>query len=431
MATTSPGEVAPAAVGMSADALARLDALLDSAVRAGAVPGAALAVGRHGRLVRLRGFGVLDPGHAAPATPDTPYDLASLTKVVGTTTALMQLVDEGRVSLDDPVVAYLPWWAGPHPAKARITLRQLLTHTAGLAPFRRWYLEIQGWPAYREALAAEPLEAPPGTVTRYSDLGVMTLGLVVEAVRRAPLDRVLDDRVFGPLGMADTRFTPPASAWPQTAPTEVDPAWRGIHLRGQVHDENAFAVGGVAGHAGLFSTARELARFAQAMLDGGALPVCAAAGDGRICAPEPAGGGQAGDGTGPPVASAPAGLSGDSVRLVQASTVRRFTRRQSANSTRALGWDTPGGRSSAGDYFTAAAFGHTGFTGTSLWIDPELDLFVVLLTNRVNPTRENRAHIPLRRQVHDLAARAITDRPVPPRPGSPAAEARGSTGGAR
>jgi CubicO group peptidase (beta-lactamase class C family) len=347
------------------------------------LPGAALAIGRHGRLVRLRGYGVLDPADTVPVSPTTLFDLASLTKVVGTTSAIMLLVDEGAVELDAPVVDYLPWWAGPHPAKAGITVRQLLSHRAGLAPFRRWYLEMEGEEAYRAALAAEAPATAPGGPPVYSDLGVMTLGFLVEAVAGEPLDAFLDRRVFRPLAMEDTGFRPDPALVPRIAPTEVDTVYRHRHLRGEVHDENAWALGGVAGHAGLFSSAAELAVFAQLLLDRGVAVPCRAAEAGATC-PED---------------------RGDEVALLDSATVRLFTTPVSGGTTRALGWDTPGGRSSAGDYFTPSAFGHTGYTGTSIWIDPELDLFVVLLTNRVNPTRAN------------TQARAAA--PAGPRPGCP------------
>jgi CubicO group peptidase (beta-lactamase class C family) len=202
----------------------------------------------------------------------------------------------------------------------------------------------------------------------------------------------------------------------------MDTVWRHEHVRGRVHDENADAMGGVAGHAGLFSTAADLAVFADLMLRGGEVPACVPAPVGAAGAGDPAGapgaaGGPAVEGTAATSATGvPCPVARPRpVRLVADSTVALFTRRFDDTSSRALGWDTPEGRSSAGDWFSARAFGHTGFTGTSLWIDPTLDLFVVLLTNRVNPTRENQAHVPLRRTVHDLAARAITDRPVPRR----------------
>lgn len=386
--------VAPERVGMDARVLARLDSTLDAALAGGAAPGAALAIGRHGRLVRLAGHGVLEPVEGTPVTPSTLYDLASLTKVVATTTAVMLLVDDGRLDLDRPVVEHLPEWAEGDPRKARVTVRHLLLHRSGLPPFRPWHLDHAGAAAYRTALAAIALDSDPGTETVYSDLGFMTLAQVVEAVTGRRLDAFVEERIFGPLGMHDTRFVPPPELRPRIAPTEVDTIrGRGV-VRGTVHDENADAQGGVAGHAGLFSTAADLAVFAELMLREGSLPPCRAASpDGRPC----------------PV-NRPAAQ-----HLVTPETVRLFTRRADSASSRALGWDTPSGRSSAGDFFSAASFGHTGFTGTSLWIDPERDLFVVLLTNRVHPTRDNARHIPLRRAVHDLAATAVVDEPVPPR----------------
>ncbi|MEJ2541741.1 MAG: serine hydrolase [Gemmatimonadota bacterium] len=392
------GETDPADVGMNRDSLERLDALLDSAVAAGAVPGAALAVGRHGRLVRLRGFGVLTPGDTTRVTPGTLYDIASMTKVVGTTSAVMILVDEGRLSLDDRVVDHLPWWSVGDPRKERVTVRQLLTHQAGLPAFRQWFLEIEGREAYREAIAREPLDSDPGTATVYSDIGVMTLEILVEKVAGMGLEAFLQERVFGPLGMVETGFNPDPAVLGRVAPTEVDTLWRGgVHVRGLVHDENADAYGGISGHAGLFSSARELAAFAQVLLDGGLARPCDPGATGSPCLVRTPEGG---------------------IRLFRESTVERFTARQSEDSSRALGWDTPEGRSSAGDFFSGDAFGHTGFTGTSIWIDPELDVFVVLLTNRVDPTRANAAHVPLRRAVHDRVARAITDRPVAVRDGA-------------
>jgi beta-glucosidase-like glycosyl hydrolase/CubicO group peptidase (beta-lactamase class C family) len=407
-----PGAVAatvpPERVGMAPAVLARLDATVARGVAEGVAPGAALAIGRRGRLVRLAGYGVLDPEVPIQVTRETLFDLASLTKVVGTTTAVMLLVEEGRLSLDDRVVEHLPGWDRGDSRKGAVTVRQLLLHRAGFAPFRRWYFDISGRAAYRDALYDEPLEADPGSGTVYSDLGVMSLGLVVEAVAGTTLDRFLDERVFTPLGMTDTRFTPPPSLLERIAPTERDTLWRGDKVWGRVHDENADAFGGVAGHAGLFSSVEDLAVFADFMLRGGVLPPCTP-----------------GDGSGIPCPSP----RPDSVRLLAPETVARFTRRHDDASSRALGWDTPAGRSSAGDFFSSASFGHTGFTGTSLWMDPERDLFVVLLTNRVNPTRANTRHVPLRRAVHDLAAEAVTDVPAEPREGAGAAEGGDRGGG--
>jgi CubicO group peptidase (beta-lactamase class C family) len=220
----------------------------------------------------------------------------------------------------------------------------------------------------------------------------MTLGWIVEGVTGEPLDAYLARRVFGPLGMADTGYRPDPSDRARTAPTEQNSAWRPYPLVGEVHDENAHALGGVAGHAGLFASAQDLAVFAGLFLAPGLVRPCDySPGSGAPCGAES-----------PP----------REIRLLQEATRDRFTRRAVPEVSRALGWDTPSGRSSAGDFFSAPSFGHTGFTGTSIWIDPELDLFVVLLTNRVNPTRENERHIPFRRAVHDGVATAVLDRVV-------------------
>ncbi|MDX1568520.1 MAG: serine hydrolase domain-containing protein, partial [Longimicrobiales bacterium] len=399
--TVSRAEALPSDAAMSAAVLARLDSAILEAVVDSATPGAALAVGRGDRLVRLRGYGRIDGApDAPPATPTTLYDLASLTKVVATTTAVMRLVDEGRLSLDDRVVEHLPWWAGGDPRKADVTLRQLLLHRAGLPEYEPLYTEARGHADYERAIGAMELELEPGTRSRYSDLGMMTLGFIVEEVTGLPLGRHVDETVWTPLGMEDTGFLPEEWLLPRIAPTEVDTILRNSHLRGVVHDENAWALGGRAGHAGVFSTAADLAVYARMMLAGGELEPCL-----RPLA-------ESGTSAGTVACTVP---WADGGRVLSEEVVAEFTRRWDDGSSRALGWDTPSGRSSAGDFFTADAFGHTGFTGTSIWIDPELDLFVVLLTNRVNPTRENQKHLELRRTVHDLAARAITDRTVEPR----------------
>ena len=309
----------------------------------------------------------------------------------------MILVDEGRLDLDAPVVDYLPWWAAGDPAKGSVTVRHLLLHRAGLPPFRTFYLEMEGRDAYLSAIGQLQLDYQPGTRTVYSDIGSMTMAFIIEEVSGQGLEEFLQERVWDRLGMCDTGFLPSESLRDRIAPTEVDTVFRNTQVHGIVHDENAYAMGGVAGHAGLFSTATDLAVLAQTLLDQGRMTGCEGedpdSGAERICAP---------------------GVV-DPVRLVSEETVRAFSRRFDSQASRALGWDTPGERSSAGDYFSAAAFGHTGFTGTSIWIDPELDMFVVLLTNRVNPSRDNTKHIPLRRAIHDGAALAITDMEVAPR----------------
>ncbi len=380
-AVASPGDVM-----MSAQGLARVDSIILAAVADSAASGVALAVGRRGRLVTLRGYGELAWGSGRPVTPTSIFDLASVSKVVGTTTAVMLLVQEGRVDLDATVVSYLPWWSRGDVRKADVTVRQLLLHRSGLPAFRQWFFDIAGMDAYKDAAAAEPLESAPGARTTYSDIGAMTLAWIVEEVSGEPLDDFLERRVFGPLGMRETGFTPGNDLLPRIAATEVDTVWRRELVWGRVHDENADAMGGVAGHAGLFSTALDLSVFARMLLNGGVAPACEPPGTGG----EPC----------PVLRAAPQ-------QLLDAALLAEFTRRHDGASSRALGWDTPSGASSAGDHFSARSFGHTGFTGTSLWIDPDKDLWVVLLTNRVHPTRANQKHVALRRAVHDAVALAI------------------------
>jgi beta-N-acetylhexosaminidase len=388
--------------GFDPQRLGRVEALLHEGILAGAAPGAALSVGRYGRLVLLSAAGSLDtrPGFDA-ATDSTIYDVASLTKVVATTTLAMMLVDRGRLDLDAPLSRYLAEWPVEGP-KAAITIRHLLTHTSGLPAFAPLYRTLRGREAYLARIVGMTLVGPPGEQTLYSDFGPILLGFAIERISGRPLDVLFAEWVAGPLGLRETGFNPldgagtaddAGTAWDdpggrgdavlaRIAPTEIDTVFRRVQLHGRVHDENAWAIGGVSGHAGLFSSARDLAVFAQFLLDRGFH-------DGR--------------------------------RLIHPATVEAFTARQDPASSRALGWDTPEGTSSAGDYFSARSFGHTGFTGTSLWIDPDRDLFVVLLTNRVNPTRENQAHVRLRRAIADAVQQAIVDVPVAPRPaGRPA-----------
>ena len=388
----SPLEVNPAEVGLDPAALEGLDSIILAAIADSASPGVALAVGRRGKLVRLRGYGRLDWRPDAPvATPSSLWDMASVTKVSATTSAAMILAEAGRLDLDERVVSYLPWWSSGDPAKENVTVRHLLLHRAGLPPFIRFFLDFEGKEAFKGAIGEVPLDYTPGDSTVYSDIGLMTLAFIVEEITRTDLDSFLQSRVFGPLGMQDTGFRPDPSLLPRIAPTEVDTTYRFSHVHGVVHDENAFAMGGVAGHAGLFSSARDMAVLAQTLLNGGSVPACTGE-----------------SGTGIPCSASRPGP----VRIAAPTSVELFTRRYDSTSSRALGWDTPGRGSSSGDYFSDRAFGHTGFTGTSIWIDPERDLFVVLLTSRTNPTRSNSKHVPLRRAVHDAVALAVTDQTV-------------------
>ena len=359
---------APGAVGMSAARLANIDRVVERGISAGGYPGAAVVVGRKGATVVERGFGHL--GWTADSSPvvaeRTIYDLASLTKVIGTTTAVMILFDEGKIHLDDPVVRYIPDFRGG--GRESVTIRHLLEHRSGLPAGRDLWRIAHTAEEARAAVIATPLATPAGKYFVYSDLGADMLAFVVEAVSGQRLDQFLAVRVFTPLGMSDTRFRPDASLRGRIAPTEIDPP-RGYPLRGEVHDENAYALGGIAGHAGLFSTAGDLSIFAQMMLNGGTL---------------------------------------NGTRIVADSTVRLFTRR--AAGSRALGWDTCAGEYGCGRYMGANAYGHTGFTGTSLWIDPEREMFVILLTNRVHAARARRpAKVisDVRADLADAAALAV------------------------
>ena len=367
-----PALAAPAEVGMSERLIPSLDSIIEAAIADRASPGAAIAVGRSGRIVASKGYGRTDWAQGAPAVTDsTLYDLASLTKVVATTTAAMILEEEGRLDLDRPVARYLPGFDAPD--KAAITPRMLLSHNSGMNAYHTLYREAKGREEYLRAINARPLAHPPGTHFEYIDWNLIVLQLVVERVTGEPLDEFLRKRVFEPLGMRDTRFNPPESLRPRVAPTEVQ-AFRGGQVWGVVHDENAWSLGGVAGHAGLFSSARDLAVFATMMLNGGEYR---------------------------------------GVRILRPETISRWTRRQNPEtSSRALGWDTPYPGSSAGRYFSARSFGHTGFTGTSIWMDHEKGIWVVLLTNRVNPTRDNPKLGPLRRAVADAVHRSVLGAPL-------------------
>jgi beta-N-acetylhexosaminidase len=360
---------APEEAGFRPDGLAEADRVVEGAVAARAFPGAVLAVGKDGVLAHLRAYGRLSyDDDAAPVATDTIYDLASLTKVVVTTTMAMILVDEGKLDITKPVSAFLPEFRGG--AKDKVTVWHLLTHSSGLAAFGPLYKEIRGKEAFRQRLESMDLEYEPGTKSVYSDFGEILLGEILERVAGQDLDAFAGPRILGPLGMKDTMFRPGPRLLPRIAPTEED-TWRGRLVHGEVHDPNAFAMGGVSAHAGLFGTAPDLARFAQMMLNGGVL---------------------------------------EHQRIVSRESVDRFTKLAGIvpDSSRALGWDTPSGNSSAGSLFGPRSFGHTGFTGTSMWMDPDRNLFVILLTNRVHPTRDNNAIREVRRTVADAVVRGLT-----------------------
>jgi CubicO group peptidase (beta-lactamase class C family) len=346
-----------------------------------AFPGAVLAAGMIGRptiYTAVGHYGVDDP---RPVDTTTVYDLASLTKVVGLTTACMLLVNEGKLDLDAAVQRYVPAFRGTN--KERVTIRHLLTHVSGLPAWRPLYTEATTRVTAFALADTTALVSEPGSVMVYSDIGAIVLTQAVEAVTGQRLDAWLAARVFGPLGMRDTRFLPPTEWKERIAPTER--SQDGTIIRGTVHDENAWRLGGVSGHAGLFSTAPDMVRFVTWLVE-------AWRGPGAQEAP------RHGPGANPPT--------------LPSELVRSWTARQNTppSSSRALGWDTPSGaNSSAGSKLGPLAFGHTGFTGTSIWIDPEKGLFIILLTNRVHPTRENARIGRVRSRVADLVAAALTE----------------------
>ena len=349
--------------------------VMDAAVASGAIPGGVLAVGTYDQLI-VRPFGKLTrETKSAAVTANTLYDMASLTKVIVTTTSVMILAQQKRLDLDTPVARYLPEWiaaakSDPDPTwRARVTIRNLLLHDSGLPAHRDFYKQAKGHDAVLARVLAEPLVHQPGTQVEYSDLGFILLGEIVQRLTGIPLDEYAKQHIFAPLGMNASQFNPPRKLWPAIAPTENDVDFRKRLMQGEVHDENAWAMGGVSGHAGLFATAGDAAIFAQMILNGG--------------------------------------IYGHH-RILTRATIQEFTARQAiGDSARTLGWDAVTQPSSSGHYFSPNSFGHTGFTGTSIWIDPQRDLFVILLTNRVNPTRANEQIRQLRPAVHDAVMQAL------------------------
>ncbi len=349
--------------------------VLDQQLANDAFPGGVLAVGYKGALA-VHPFGKFTRDKKAERVKaDTLYDVASMTKVIVTTTLTMMLVEQNKLDLDAPVERYLPEFAAaaksdPNPVwRSRITVRMLLLHDSGLPAHRDFFLQANGYGPILRLVMAEPLVHEPGTQVEYSDLGMILEGEIVHRLFGETLDKLAQEKIFKPLGMKNSLFNPPAKMRSRIAPTEYDATYRKKLMWGEVHDENAWAMGGVAGHAGLFTTAGDIAIFAQTILNGG--------------------------------------IYGH-YRIAQWSTIDMFTtRHQIGNSARAIGWDVPTSPSTSGHYFSATSFGHTGFTGTSIWVDPERQLFVVLLTNRVNPTRSNEKIRQARPAVHDAIFHAL------------------------
>jgi len=356
-----------AAPELREEQLANLESVVQEAIQAGKCPGAVVLVGHEGKVVYRRGFGErsLVP-HRAPMTTDTIFDMASLTKVIATTTAVMQLVEQGKIRLQDPVSEYWPEFKTN--GKDAITVRELLTHYSGLRPDLDLKPEWSGYDTAMRMIIAESPVAPPGTRFIYSDINFETLGELVHRVSGQPLDVYCAENIFKPLRMKDTGFKPSAALRERIAPTE---RMHGTVLWGEVHDPTAYNMGGVAGHAGLFSTADDLAIFAQMLLDGG---------------------------------------TSSSARILSPLSVEKMTTPQSPPwkvAVRALGWDIDSPyASSRGEFFPVGSYGHTGWTGTSIWIDPVTKTYVILLSSRVHPDGRGDV-IALRARVATIVAASL------------------------
>lgn len=352
---------------------ARAAEIVERAIKDRIFPGCSVAIGNHQGVLFARGFGRLDYEGGAEVTPQTLYDLASVTKIVGTTSVVVTLVRDGKLSVTDPVSKYVPEFLTAakdetdKQRRAKVTLEHLLTHSAGLPAWEPLYKKADGYDSMLKLVIATPLEVEPGTRTAYSDLGVMLLGEIAARIGGKRLTELEQERIFTPLGLHDTLRNPPTSLLTRIAPTESRGEGKGF-WQGVVHDENARAGEGLTAHAGLFSTADDMALWSQEWLKG---------------------------------------TRGES-QIFPQKLVEQFTRRREivAGSSRALGWDTPPG-SAAGKKLSSHAFGHTGFTGTSVWIDPDADLYIVLLTNAVHPKRGDLRIQKVRRDLSDAAIDAV------------------------
>lgn len=346
--------------------------VLEEAIRNKAFPGCAFAVLFAGEIVALDGLGHFTYDAESPeVTINTVYDLASLTKVLATTSMAMLLHDRQLLSLDQTLFALLPAFAAGAPAgssRRRVTIRMLLDHSSGLPGYARLFESAHTPEALYHAALQLPLEAEPGSRTEYSDIGFLFLGRALEHLAGEEMDSFCRREIFQPLCMDTTHYCPPPGWKDSIPPTEVDTAFRHSVVKGEVNDENTAVLGGVSGQAGLFSNALDLLHYARCILSGG--------------------------------------KAENGKQLFQPETVRHFMTRshQPPGSSRALGWDTPTKPSSSGRYFSDTSVGHLGFTGTSLWIDPETSLAAVLLTNRTWPDRQNHSIREIRPQFYDAVA---------------------------
>jgi CubicO group peptidase (beta-lactamase class C family) len=362
----APRFPAPAYQGQDA-VFGRAFHILQEGIARAAFPSASIAVTYQGKLVSLKAFGRFTYEPSSPAvTVTTVFDLASVSKVVATTTMAMILYQRGLIDLEAPVASIVPESSGSDTRRGEVTVRMLLAHSSGLPAYEKLFLKATTRDELLAAAFATPLTADPGTRAEYSDIGFIILAIALERIADESLDRFCQREIFGPLGMRHTAFNPPAAWRASIPPTADDHTFRKRIIQGEVQDENASVLGGVAGHAGLFATAEDLATFAHVLLQGGA-------------------------------------------PLVRPETLAFFTRRETTpeGTSRALGWDTPSSPSQSGKYFSARSFGHLGYTGTSLWIDPERGLSITLLTNRTWPDCDNKAIKDVRPAFHDAVVEAL------------------------
>ncbi|MCA9410326.1 MAG: serine hydrolase [Candidatus Omnitrophica bacterium] len=362
-------EIAPKEAGLPATFTRTLDSILQEATDKKQVAGAEAMVLLGDSIVYHGTAGFIQKvPQPVPMHEETLFDLASLTKMVATTTSLMILCDRGEIALNDPVAKHLKDF--DREGYRDITIWNLLTHTSGLPHLVGFYEKYRGKVIYRRHLFDLPMKSKPGEKRVYSDTGFMVAGWVVEAVSGKRLDKFAEENIFQPLGMNRTYFNPPYHEWTDTAATELCP-WRGEVMRGEVHDENSYSLGGISGHAGLFSTVSDLAIFCRMMLQGG---------------------------------------EWNGVRLLKQETVERMLTPQKIpdENYQGIGWWLQEERGQkVGSLISDKTFGHTGFTGTSLWMDPDYDLTVILLTNAIHPNRKDAERTPVRQAFHRVVAEGV------------------------
>jgi serine-type D-Ala-D-Ala carboxypeptidase len=357
--------------------------ILRNAIPSRAFPAASVSITMGNNLLGLRAFGRFTFEPQAPeTTPETIFDLASVSKAIATTTMSAILYERGLLDLEIPLTSIVGEFAGEDPRRDEVTLRMLLAHSSGLPAYEKLYLRADSRESLLAAAFSVPLANDPGSHAEYSDIGFILLGVALERLADDSLDHFSQSQIFGPLGLAHTTFTPPHSWRDQVAPTADDRTFRHRIIQGEVQDENASVMGGVAGHAGVFSTASDCALFARSML-----PQSAA--KRKSSQPED---------------ELPA-----TPTILRPETIALFTERQSSpeGTSRALGWDTPSPPSQSGHHFSQHAYGHLGYTGTSLWIDPERDLTITLLTNRTWPDCANQAIKQIRPRFYDAVVEAL------------------------